>query len=632
MCGILGAWCDEPLEPAVIDAALNAMRHRGPDDAGKFHHGKVWLAMRRLAIIDLAGGRQPLFNEERTLAVVCNGEIYNYRELSAALTAAGHRFGCQSDTEVLVHLYEEHGTALCRQLRGMYGFAIWDAHRRRLLLGRDRFGKKPLYYARTPSGGLLFASELKALRPLVLAAGGTWELREQAVYDYLSIGCVPQPETAFRGVQAVPPAATLEFDGSSVRIERYWSLCYHEKKSLSYAEALEQTRAHVAEAVHLRLRSDVPLGVFLSGGVDSSVVAYEAAREVGANLQTFTVALDDPGLDESAVAARTARRLGVRNTRLPLTVAPRQMLETLVRQYDQPFADPSAIPSLAISRLARQHVTVVLNGDGGDEVFAGYRRHLAAYLSGRLRFLPASLAAVAGKLLGRSAAHRRSPAGFAARVLRGACSPAGTRYLTWTSDRLHERDKRASWKKLPAPATEAWIESLVPHGLSALDTQLDLDRKINLLSQLLVKMDIATMAHSIEGRSPFLDHKLAEFVAALPDGYRLHRRQPKSLLRDAYRDRLPSEVISGRKRGFEIPLEAWLQTDLREVLHDTVGSSGALVRDWLEGRFIDGILHRSVLAERNWATLTYSLLVLELWLREFRASQLGFSGVRNRAA
>jgi asparagine synthase (glutamine-hydrolysing) len=246
--------------------------------------------------------------------------------------------------------------------------------------------------------------------------------------------------------------------------------------------------------------------------------------------------------------------------------------------------------------------------------------------------LPASLAYPAGKLLGRIPLHRRSAAGLAARVLRGARSPAGTRYLTWTSDRLHERDKHAAWNGPPVEATEGWIESLVPGGLSALDTQLALDLQINLLSQLLVKMDIATMAHSIEGRSPFLDHKLAEFVASVPDNFRLRGRTPKSLLRDAYRDRLPAEVTSGRKRGFEIPLETWLQTDLRDVLHDTVGSPAALVRDWLDGRFVDGVLTRSVLAERNWPTLTYSLLVLELWLREFRASQAAQPAAVCRAA
>ena len=621
MCGIIGGWCEEPIAQSAIDASLGAILHRGPDESGKFVHGPVFLAMRRLAIIDVSGGRQPIFNEGRTTAVVCNGEIYNYRELAGDLTSQGHRFSSQSDTEVLVHLYEEHGEKLCEHLRGMYGFALWDSRRRSLLLGRDRFGKKPLYYTRTRSGGLLFTSELKALRPLVDATGESWSIRGQGIYDYLSLGCVPQPETAFHGVYAVPPASTLRFDGRQIRIEPYWKLDHRTKAAVSYKKALSQTRSHVAEAVRLRLRSDVPLGVFLSGGVDSSVVAYEAARVVGENLQTFTIAMDDRRFDESPVAVRTAESLGVRNTVLPLRVAPLETLLSVVRQYDQPFADPSAIPSLAVSQLARQHVTVILNGDGGDEVFAGYRRHMAAHWAGVLGHLPAAMTAVSGRILGTLARERRSPIGFAARLLRGLALRPGSRYLTWTSDRLQERDKRPIWKGSRMRPTEEWIESVMPSGLSELDTQIATDMRVNLLSQLLVKMDIATMAHSLEGRSPLLDHKLAEFVATMPGRYRLRHRRLKSLLRDAYRGLLPTEVITGRKRGFEIPLKSWLAGDLRELLMDTVGSPRARIRDFLDGPFLDDLLAHKVLRDRNWATLVYSLLVLELWIEQLSASQ-----------
>ena len=387
MCGILGSWTQRPLEPGVRDDALSRILHRGPDDEGQFSDGGVFLGMRRLSVVDLETGRQPLFNEQRTCAVVMNGEIYNYRELARSLRQAGHMLSTASDTEVAVHLYEDHGESFCESRNGMFALAIWDGAARRLVLARDRFGKKPLYYARTPDGGLVFASELKALRPLLEAAGGNWELRPQGIADYLSLGCVPQPETVFRGVEALPPGCTLSFDGQDVRVSSYWSLRYSDKLSTSYSTAIERTRELVAEAVRSRQPSDVHLGVFLSGGVDSSIIACEAAKLVGSDLQTFTVGVDDPRYDESAVAARTARQLGVRHMVLPLEIAPRETLLDLVRHYDQPFADPSAIPSLAISRLARQHVTVVLNGDGGVEGCAGYRRHLAAHLAGRLGWL-----------------------------------------------------------------------------------------------------------------------------------------------------------------------------------------------------------------------------------------------------
>ena len=625
MCGILGSWTQRPLEPGVRDDALSRILHRGPDDEGQFSDGGVFLGMRRLSVVDLETGRQPLFNEQRTCAVVMNGEIYNYRELAGSLRQAGHTLSTASDTEVAVHLYEDHGESFCESLNGMFALAIWDGDASRLVLARDRFGKKPLYYARTPDGGLVFASELKALRPLLEAAGGSWELRPQGIADYLSLGCVPQPETVFRGVEALPPGCTLSFDGQDVRVSSYWSLRYSGKLSTSYSTAIERTRELVAEAVRTRLHSDVPLGVFLSGGVDSSIIACEAAKLVGSDLQTFTVGVDDPRYDESAVAARTARQLGVRHMVLPLEIAPRETLLDLVRHYDQPFADPSAIPSLAISRLARQHVTVVLNGDGGDEVFAGYRRHLAAHLAGRLGWLPDWTARAGAALLGRLASVRRSPLGFAARMCRGLILEPSERYLAWTSDKLRQVDKQQHWRGPAVRSTEEWLESVRPQGLGALDTQTATDIRVNLLSGLLVKMDMATMAHSLEGRSPLLDYRLAEYVASLPPGFRLRGGRLKSLLRDGWKDELPAEVIGGRKRGFEIPLDRWLAGDLHELLMDTLGSSTARIREFLDGRFLDQLLGQQTLAERNWPTLVYSLLVLELWLQT--AAFSGFPAV-----
>jgi asparagine synthase (glutamine-hydrolysing) len=617
MCGIIGGWCAEEVNDEALEAALVSMAHRGPDDSGVFRSGRVFLGVRRLAIIDLEGGRQPFATREDATVAVLNGEIYNYVELADGLRRAGHRFRTESDTEVLVHVYEDRGPQMCQPLRGMYAFALWDAGARRLTLARDRFGKKPLYYARTPSGGLIFASELKALRPLASATGTELRLREQALYDYLSLGMIPQPETVFEGAFALPPGSLATFDGRTLRTEPYWNLDYSVKRELPYADALERVRELVSEAVRLRLRSDVPLGVFLSGGIDSSAITYEAVRHAGCGLRTFTVALPHSALDESHVAARTAHALDVQNTVLPLRVTPLDELRRLVGQYDQPYADSSAIPSLAVARLARQHVTVVLNGDGGDELFAGYRRYVAARLAGLFARVPPFCTKVAAGALSRVANGRRTALGFAQRFCRGVGLPAGARYVAWTSDMLLESDKQQIWKGSRMRPTEEWIESILPQGLSGLDTQTAGDLRVILLSDLLVKMDIATMAASVEGRSPMMDHRLAEFTAGLPDSHRLRRFQPKRLLRDAYRGRLPDEVLGGRKRGFEVPLKEWLEGDLREILGDTLGSSSARVRDLVADSFVDGLLDRTVLRDRNWAYLVYALLVLEIWLREF---------------
>lgn len=616
MCGISGAFISpirQPLE--ALQNSLDTIYHRGPDGQGLYHRGEVCMGMRRLAIIDVEGGHQPIYNEDQSLAVVFNGEIYNYRELMAGLKSRGHTFVSDSDTEVLVHLYEEKGERMVEDLRGMFAFSIHDTRDGSLFIARDRFGKKPLYYTRPASGGLLYASELKALRPLAEAAGDRWKINDQAIYDYLSLGVVPQPSTVFLGVYALPAGSWMRFHQEQLIIQEYWRPEFTPKTNLSYEAAQEQVRIEIAEATRLRLRSDVPLGVFLSGGVDSSVIAYEAAQQVGESLQTFTVNTG-AGFDESPVAQRTARALGVHNEVLHIKPSALEGLKALVCQYDQPYSDSSAIPSLEISRLARERVTVVLNGDGGDEVFAGYRRYVAAARSARLDLLPSAVSRALAQGLEPFAGARRSPLGFAARFARGLALSPAERYLAWTTDMLRQEDKVRIWRGAPMLPTEMRIGSVQRPELSALDGQLAADARINLLSDLLVKMDMATMAHSLEGRSPLLDHKVAEFAWTLPDSYRIRGGTPKAILRDAYRGRLSDEVVGGAKRGFEIPLVGWLEGELRTVLMDTLGSPKALVRSYVDGDFLDALLRREVMTERNWAYIVYALLVLELWLQE----------------
>lgn len=628
MCGIAGGFNEAGISGVALSAALNSIRHRGPDDSGVYVDETVALGMRRLAIIDVDGGRQPIWNEQNSVVVVFNGEIYNYRELMTELKSRGHQFRTDSDTETLVHLYEEYGSRMCSRLRGMFAFAIWDKARQRLLLARDRFGKKPLYYRCTDNGGILFASELKALRPLMSSAGLDCQIDEQGVYDFLSLGVVPQPRTIFQDVHSLPPGSWMSCDAGRVEIERYWSIDYSYKLRMPYGEVLERTRELISDAVRIRLRSDVPLGVFLSGGIDSSVIAYEASRQLDQNLDSFTVSTTDPSFDEAPVAARTARELGIRNHVLPLQIAPLEEIQKLVRHYDQPYADYSALPTLAISRLARQHVTVVLTGDGGDEVFGGYRRYAAAEWARVFRFMPSSLTTALARMLHRQSGSRRSAAGFGSRFLRGLGQSPGARYLGWTTDLLQDADKQQIWTGGRMRPTEDWIEELLPGDLSGFDTQASGDIQVNLLSDLLVKMDIATMAHSLEARSPLLDHHLVEFLAALPNSQRITGGRLKGLLRDAYRGRLPDEVIHGRKRGFEFSLSSWLENELREMVMDTVGSRTAYVRSFLKSQFVDDLLQGAILRDRNQACLIYSLLTLELWLKDFyqgTADQAGTS-------
>lgn len=618
MCGIVGGWAPNGISRRAIDESLDAIRHRGPDDSGVFQDGDVFLGNRRLSIIDLAGGKQPISNEDSTVAVVFNGEIYNYLELVTELQSKGHTFRTKTDTETLVHLYEQYGTGMCERLRGMFAFAIWDSRNRLLYLSRDRFGKKPLYYS-FRCGQLLFSSELKALRPLAHSVGHEWRIRDQAVFDYLSLGFVPQPDTVFEDVFSLEAAEWMLYDGRQIKSEKYWDLAYLPKSKHGYKDVLDQTRTLVAESVRLRLRSDVPLGVFLSGGIDSSVIAYEASRAVRESLSAFTVKMPDESLDESDVAKRTSGHLNIRHKVLSLDIDPVRDIQEVVRVYDQPFADPSAIPSLRISRVAGEHVKVILNGDGGDEVFAGYRRYLAARYGNLVAWLPEAVLGLIGGFLQNWTSDRRSIIGFLARLLKGLACRKPERYLRWTLDMLQDKDKTEIWLARAMRPTERLIDATLPQGLSRLDTMLCGDVRIILLGDLLVKMDMASMASSVEARSPLMDHELAQFIATLPESFKIRNGTTKSILRDAYADVLPREVIRGRKRGFEPPLTRWLAVELKPLLLDTLASNSSEVRSYIDGSVVDSLLNGDSWRSTNTATLLYALLVLELWLRSFRA-------------
>lgn len=606
----------EILPVEVINESLNSISHRGPDDAGVYQEGNVFLGNRRLSIIDVSGGHQPVFNEDRSVVVVFNGELYNYLELISLLESSGHIFKTRSDTECLVHLWEEYGTTLCERLRGMFAFAIWDSRKRELFVARDRFGKKPLYYTIPKSCGVLFASEIKALRSLALSIDKPWNISDQAIYHYLSLGVIPQPMTIYSEVKVLLPGHWMSIRDQNLRFGKYWELTYDSQTDLSYSDTIEKTRELIAESVRLRLRSDVPVGLFLSGGIDSSIAALEAAKTIGGSLHTLTVSVPDSGFNEAPVAQRTAQFLGVRNTVLPVEMNLVKDISRIVEVYDQPFADSSAILTLRVAELAGQHVKVVLTGDGGDELFAGYRRHCAAHYLHYLGHWPTF--GFLGVIPNLFSVARRSKLGLISRLFKGSSVQGSDRYLSLTTDMLVESDKKTIWLRVPQTPTETWLNGIISSELSGLQCQMNSDIKVNLLSALLVKMDMATMAASVEARSPLLDHELAEFVASLPPSYLVHGFRTKALLRDAYRHELPAEVIKAPKRGFEIPLDLVLKNELKPMIMDTLGSPHSKVSCYVRYSFITDLLDEKVMDDRNWAFIVYSLLILELWLRQFK--------------
>lgn len=615
MCGILGGYYEPRTSLEVIDKSLTKMYHRGPDDSGIFMDGPVFLANRRLSIIDVDGGHQPIKNEDGSVVVVLNGEIYNYIELIKDLCSLGHNFTTKSDTEALVHLWEEYSCEMCSKLRGMFAFAIWDAKNNKLFLARDRFGKKPFYFSVLNETNFIFASELKALKALAESLGEIWTISDQAIYHYLSLGVIPQPYTVYNNARALEPGAWMLFEHGKLTSQHYWKLDYGTTVDLGYQETLQKTRSLIKESVRLRLRSDVPIGVFLSGGIDSSIVAYEAAQLTSGSVLSLTVSVPSKAYDESDIACRTSCFLGIKNVVCPVEFDLEADISRTVALYDQPFADASALLTLRVAETAKKYCKVVLTGDGGDELFAGYRRHVAAYYLPRESNLWRSLCLL-NFLFKHADKKRRSHFGLMLRLMRSIIGTPAERYLRLTSDMLMDTDKRKIWLREPQESTEHSILGNISATLSGLRKQMDCDVRINLLSDLLVKMDMATMASSLEARSPFLDHVLAEFAATLPGNYLVRRFNSKRLLRDAYRAHLPPEVILGKKRGFELPMNSILRNELNSFVSATLGARNSQVSSFVDAKFVKDLLAFNTLRDRNWAQIVYSLLILEIWLRQ----------------
>jgi asparagine synthase (glutamine-hydrolysing) len=585
------------------------IRHRGPDDDGHWFGDSAGLGMRRLSIIDLQGGKQPITNEDGSVIAVFNGEIYNYQRLRQELEATGHQFATDSDTETIVHAYEDDGPDFVRRLRGMFAIALWDRQRRRLVLTRDRFGKKPIYYT-VDNGRLIFGSEIKSL---LLAPGVRRELDPFAVSQYFTFGYIPSPRTAFAGIYKLPAAHILCFECERASLQRYWQLDFTPRCNDDEETATRRVRELLTEAVRIRLMSEVPLGAFLSGGVDSSAVVALMSEIATEPVKTFSIGFQEEDYSEVEYARRVASRYHTDHHEFFVRPDLLSVLPHLAWQFDEPFADASMVPTYYVSKLAREHVTVALSGDGGDELFGGYERYMPETLETRLSESARPLREVGravGALLpdGTRGKNRLLNLGLppeeryteAASVV-----PTALRQRLLQPEFIFQGDSDPRRAQLHQFAQRP--------GLDLFTRMQRVDVETYLPDDILVKVDKASMLTSLETRAPLLDHVLAEYVASLPHVVRNRGHQLKYLFKRAVRDLLPKATLRRRKMGFGLPVEHWLRGDLRELAYDLLSSQQARQRGVIDTRLVDQLLVDHQRRLRNYARPIWTWLCFELW-------------------
>lgn len=674
MCGLCGVVWSHPHAAPSFDEArrmTSVIKHRGPDDSwlwdsrfGLVHlmpddaavaeppsesgsgNAGAFLGHRRLSIIDLSGGRQPLSNEDRSIWVVLNGEIYNYRELRAGLLARGHRFATESDTEVIVHLYEELGPACVHELRGMFAIAIWDERRERLFLARDRIGKKPLVY-RHAAGRIAFGSELKSLLEL---SDARKQVDPAALNLYLAYQYVPHPHSILSGYQKLPPGHWAIYERDQLRVERYWHPPYEPGSHAELAADGEQLaaderfnghqqwdkarwqrelRATLTEAVELRLRSDVPLGAFLSGGIDSTIIAGLMQELSTTPVHTFSIGFPVPKFDERAFAREASQHLGTQHHELVVEASGLEILPKLIWHYDEPFSDSSAIPTMFLCEMTRREVTVALSGDGGDEFFAGYDRYKAVRLAGRFDWLPSSVRGLIASIARYipASVEQRS---FRRRLKRFAevlTEDPRRRYLRWIG--IFDDQRRQAMlhpdflQQLAATEHGAdagyFLESVYAECPSRdfLTQTTCADVMSYLPCDILTKVDIASMAFALEARCPFLDQRVIELAARMPMNLKLVGQQGKQILIDTFSDLLPASIQTRAKMGFGVPLDHWFRNELKSLLADVLLSDRSLQRGWFRPAAIRQLVDEHLTSKFDHSYRLWNLLVFELWQQRF---------------
>jgi len=619
MCGIAGfAGFQTPIEESTrqLQAMCDAIRHRGPDSAGYHVADGVALGMRRLSIIDVGGGLQPIYNEDGSVVVVFNGEIYNHHALRQELEASGHTFRTHSDTEVLVHLYEELGVEMVSRLRGMFAFAIWDSRDGSLLIARDRTGMKPLSYMESPEG-LVFCSELRSLYAL---QGDSLQVSESAVMQYLAFGYVPDPGSIFEGVKKLPPGHLLEWTADKgTLVRKYWTPPQPSGQFIDEQELIEALRVKLDAAVASHLESEVPLGAFLSGGLDSSTVVALMGRHAAGRVRTFSIGFAEAEYDESVAARAVALELGTEHTDLILSPNVEEMFETIATMFDEPFADSSAIPTFAVAQLARQSVTVALSGDGGDELFGGYSRYRKALgQSGNGGNATGKLLSALGLMLPHVFPGRN-------RLVDLGRSRWG-RYATMVTQPVRVDEGGVARADLPGGAEpiadqlRRWIPVELADDFAAAMMQVDLETYLP--GDILTKVDRTSMAVSLEARVPLLDFDLVDFALSIPGGGRVNANESKRLFRRAIKGIAPDSVLSRPKRGFEVPLGLWFRGPLRHRIESLRDPSPEL-RHYVDLGSVRRLVSEHTIGRRDHSAMLWRLIVLDCWLAALKAGRLG---------
>lgn len=625
MCGICGIFHSNhkrPVDRGLLERMNARIVHRGPDSDGFFVAANVGMAMRRLAIIDLSGGSQPIFNEDRSIAIVFNGEIYNYRELRAELEISGHRFATDSDTETIVHAYEQWGDAMLPRLNGMFAFSIWDARRRRLLISRDRMGEKPLYWHHSAEG-LVWGSEAKALLTV------PWierRINPLALHHYLTLQYTPDPLTIYEGIAQLPAAHKLVVeDGGSPRVEPWWCLEFDPKLRISDAEAIEQARVLLSAAVERQLVAEVPLGAFLSGGIDSSIIVALMAERKAEAIRTFSIGFDERHFSETRYARMVAERYHTDHYEFIFRPGDLiRVIEGVAASVDEPFADPAALPLYELARQTRNHVTVALSGDGGDETLAGYRRYV---LDGWLRpytalprWITQGIVPAAVALAPEPAwlPEDRNPIAGLKRLSQFSAVTHKASLVRWGSYFTHA-EKLVLYREplreaLAMADTADWLAQAYDQSraTSLLDSTLAADHVTYLSGDLLPKTDRTTMAHSLEARAPFLDRDWVEWTARLPERFKVRGRSTKWLLKAAFGDKLPPEILARGKQGFSVPVGSWLRHELRDWVAERLIANRAL-ESWFEPAAIKALFDEHCDGRVNHGKKLWALVMLGVW-------------------
>ena len=630
MCGICGKLelrdSSSPVAMGVLRRMLDSIKHRGPDDEGLYRSGSVGLGHRRLKIIDLTTGKQPLCNEDGTVWIIYNGEVYNYKELRSYLIQKGHRFKSASDTEVIVHLYEELGEECVKQLRGMFSFALWDDNQKVLLLARDRVGIKPMYYYQT-SEILLFASEIKA----VLADPSVQGEMDPAVLDrFLTYFYVPGEQTLFKNVRKLQPGHYMTVKNGEVKVTQYWDLTFN-KTGSKFTEAVEELEHLLSRTVRDHMISDVPVGVLLSGGVDSSGVLSFAAEDNAHPISTFTVGFDGGSTDERPYARMVAKAFGAQN--YDITITPQAFWEFLPRyvwHMEEPVCEPPAIALYYVSKLAREYVTVLLSGEGGDEAFAGYQSYRNFFWLEKIKRWLGPISGPVGSLLAASiSGNGDSRYGKYGPLMR---TPLQSYYYSHSSGpyeffNTHYSDLYSAeflatiQKDSRADLSKRFFSKVA--GLNPLDQMLYVDTKMWLPDDLLIKADKMTMANSVELRVPLLDHQVLEFAASLPAGYKLRGASTKHILKKGLSKRLPAEILYRKKTGFPVPYAGWLRNELRKAVSEVLLDKSTLARGYFKPKTIEAMINAPL--PFNYSKELFSLITLELWHRVFLEREVACS-------